>query len=61
MQGAIELGTLAAKVYNPNPLISDRKLKSGTGHMANAAKALKQIEQTPVHDGWTYDPAKGGA
>lgn len=40
--------------------VSDKNVKSGTGHMVNAAKALKQIEDTPVHDGWRYDPAKGG-
>ena len=39
---------------------SDKNIKSGTGRMVNRAKALKQIESTPVHEGWRYDPAKGG-
>jgi hypothetical protein len=40
--------------------ISDEGKKKGTGKMANAAQALKEVEATPVHDGWKYDPAKGG-
>ena len=39
---------------------SDKTKKRGTGKMADSAKALKQIEKTPVHEGWTYkdDPTK---
>lgn len=62
MQGIGGLAALGTKLYmNPAAAVaSDKNIKSGTGHMVNAAKALKQIEDTPVHDGWTYDPAKGG-
>lgn len=28
--------------------------------MVSTAKALAQVEGTPVHDGWRCDPAKGG-
>lgn len=38
---------------------SDPKVKKGTGKMANAAQALKEVEATPVHDGWEYDESKG--
>lgn len=38
---------------------SDPKVKKGTGKMANAAKALKEVEATPVHEGWEYDESKG--
>lgn len=38
---------------------SDPKVKKGTGRMANAAQALKEVEATPVHDGWEYDESKG--
>ena len=39
---------------------SDKTKKRGTGKMADSAKALKQIEKTPVHEGWSYkdDPTK---
>lgn len=40
--------------------LSDKKKKKGTGKMLSGAKALKSIEDTPVHEGWQYDPAKGG-
>ncbi len=40
--------------------ISDKNKKSGTGRMADTAQKLAEVEATPVHDGWTYDPAKGG-
>lgn len=40
--------------------ISDKGKKKGTGKMADAAQALKEVEATPVHEGWQYDPAKGG-
>lgn len=39
---------------------SDKTKKRGTGKMADAAKSLKEIEATPVHEGWTYkdDPTQ---
>jgi hypothetical protein len=40
--------------------MSDERKKSGTGKPADTAAALAAVEATPVHDGWTYDPAKGG-
>lgn len=39
---------------------SDPAKKIGTGRMANTAKALAEVENTPVHEGWQFDPAKGG-
>lgn len=39
---------------------SDEAVKSGTGNPANTKKALDEIVKTPVDEGWTYDPAKGG-
>lgn len=40
--------------------MSDKTKKKGTGKAANDDEALEQINATPVHDGWEYDPAKGG-
>lgn len=54
MQGIGGLAALGTKIY-----MSDKTKKKGTGRMANAAKALKEIDATPVEDGWSYDPAKG--
>lgn len=39
---------------------SSKKIKKGTGKKLSGKKALKQIEDTPVKDGWSYDPSKGG-
>lgn len=39
---------------------SDENIKSGTGKKINTASALGAILDTPVHEGWQYDPAKGG-
>jgi hypothetical protein len=39
---------------------SDEGVKSGTGKKINTASALGAILDTPVHEGWKYDPAKGG-
>lgn len=39
---------------------SDEEVKSGTGKPADTKKALQEIVDTPVEDGWRYDPAKGG-
>jgi hypothetical protein len=41
-------------------LISEKGKKKGTGKMADSAKALEEVEGTPVHEGWEYDPKKGG-
>lgn len=49
-----QLGTAAGY------FLSDQTKKNGTGRMANTAQALAEVEATPVHDGWQYDPAKGG-
>jgi hypothetical protein len=40
--------------------ISDEKVKKNTGKKASGMKALAQINATPVKDGWSYDPSKGG-
>jgi hypothetical protein len=55
LDGISGLGNFLGKTYG-----SDKKIKKGTGRMADSAKALKQVEATPVHEGWQYDPAKGG-
>lgn len=55
LQGINGIGQWAGNRYGT----SDPKVKKGTGKMADAAKALREIEQTPVHDNWEYDPAKG--
>lgn len=39
---------------------SDKKIKKNTGKKADGDKALAQINDTPVEEGWQYDPAKGG-
>ena len=50
--GLAQLGTAAGSLgWKP---FSDKNIKSNTGRMANASKALKEIEATPVHEGWTY-------
>jgi hypothetical protein len=43
-----------------NGWFSDEDIKSDTGTPANTKKALQEIVDTPVEDGWRYDPAKGG-
>lgn len=40
--------------------MSDATKKRKTGKPANTATMLEQIENTPVEEGWEYDPAKGG-
>jgi hypothetical protein len=40
--------------------LSDESKKKGTGKKLSGKKALKAIEKTPVDEGWSYDPAKGG-
>lgn len=39
---------------------SDENIKDGTGKKMSPAKALGAILDTPVHEGWTYSPEKGG-
>lgn len=39
---------------------SDVNVKEGTGRVMNPAAALGAIVDTPVHEGWTYSPEKGG-
>jgi hypothetical protein len=39
---------------------SDENMKKNTGKEADGKEAVAAIEATPVHDGWQYDPAKGG-
>lgn len=41
-------------------VVSDQGVKKNTGRMANTARALAEVEATPVHEGWQYDPTKGG-
>ncbi len=55
LRGINGIGQWAGNRYGT----SDPQVKKGTGKMADAAKALREIEQTPVHDNWEYDPAKG--
>lgn len=43
-----------------NGWFSDEDIKSDTGKPADTKKALQEIVDTPVEDGWRYDPAKGG-
>jgi hypothetical protein len=40
--------------------LSDEKKKKKTGKKADGDKALAEVNALPVHDGWEYDPAKGG-
>lgn len=40
--------------------LSDKRVKKGTGKVTDGEKELAEILATPVHDGWQYDPAKGG-
>jgi hypothetical protein len=55
MGAARDIGTSMASLG-----ISDKAKKKGTGKIADGRKATEAIEKTPVHDGWEYDPAKGG-
>lgn len=52
---ALSSAAMMAAMY-----FSDEKVKKKTGRMLSTAKALKQVEATPVHEGWQYDPSKGG-
>lgn len=54
MQGLAGFGQLAGYYF------SDEDLKTGTGRMLPPDQALATIEALPVHQGWQYDPAKGG-
>jgi hypothetical protein len=56
IQGVGQIGNYVGNLF----ATSDKNKKAGTGKMANAAKALKEVERTPVHEGWSYkdDPAK---
>jgi hypothetical protein len=40
--------------------LSDEDKKKNTGTPADGEQALDEINATPVKDGWSYDPAKGG-
>jgi hypothetical protein len=58
MSGIAGLGSAAGSLgWKP---FSDKNLKKNTGRMASTAKALDEVEKTPVEDGWQYDPTKGG-
>lgn len=57
LSGIAQLGSAGANIYK---VASDKTKKKGTGKMADAAQALREVEKTPVHEGWEYDPAKGG-
>jgi hypothetical protein len=56
IEGVGQIGNYVGNLF----ATSDKTKKAGTGKMANAAKALKEVERTPVHEGWSYkdDPAK---
>lgn len=60
LSGIANLGMAAGKLGWQPFAPSDKKVKKGTGRMVNASKALEQIDATPVEDGWSYDPEKGG-
>lgn len=57
--GLAQLGMAGAKMYQAG-MFSDEKLKRRTGRMLPPDQALANIEALPVHEGWEYDPAKGG-
>ena len=52
--GAVKQGQAAGWIT------SDERVKSDTGTPANTKKALQEVVDTPVEEGWRYDPAKGG-
>jgi hypothetical protein len=54
--GLASLGMAGAKLW----ALSDEDIKSDTGKKADTAETLKQVDSTPVEEGWRYDPAKGG-
>jgi hypothetical protein len=56
IEGVGQIGNYVGNLFAS----SDKNKKAGTGKMSNAAKALKEVERTPVHEGWSYkdDPAK---
>jgi hypothetical protein len=61
-QSGADLGGIAslAKAGGYLYSLSDQTKKRKTGRMADGAQALQEVQATPVHDGWEYDPAKGG-
>lgn len=60
LKGITGLGMAAGQMGWKPFAPSDKTKKKNTGRMADTAKALAQVEDTPVEDGWQYDPAKGG-
>jgi len=53
MQGYGMLGQAAGFI------LSDEDKKTGTGKRANTKKALAEVVDTPVDEGWEYDEANG--
>lgn len=39
---------------------SSERVKMGTGKVTDGTRELDEIEATPVHKDWQYDPSKGG-
>lgn len=39
---------------------SSKKVKKDTGQVTDGKEELAQVMSTPVHEGWRYDPSKGG-
>ena len=50
LQGIGNIAGIAGNMW----ATSDKNKKKGTGEMAECKAAIKQIDATPVHDGWSY-------
>lgn len=59
MGALTDLASTGATLYGMGAF-SDKNMKKKTGKEADGAEAVAAIEATKVHDGWEYDPAKGG-
>lgn len=57
---AISAGVSSGGFKALGSFFSDEEIKSNTDQPADTAKALDEIVATPVKEGWTYEPAKGG-
>lgn len=51
---------LLSNAFNSYLKTSDEGVKKNTGDVTDGEEELAQINATPVEEGWSYDPAKGG-
>jgi hypothetical protein len=54
------LGSLGQAAGAAAMFFSDEDMKKNTDKPVDTKKALEEVNATPVKDGWSYDPKKGG-